>query len=82
MSSVASPDHNAAAHGPDRPLLLQVLSNCGLPSGKICSKLGAGRAAKNVSWKCVRSAAAVGLPYASTSTIVWPWPIVGTASTP
>src|SRR6516225_3121513 len=65
MSSVASPDHNAAAHGPDRPLLLQVLSNCGLPSGKICSKLGAGRAAKNVSWKCVRSAAAVGLPYAS-----------------
>src|SRR5262249_26986925 len=82
MSSVASPDHKAAAHGPDRPLLLQVLLNCGLPCGKICSKLGAGKLGKNVSWKCRRSAAAVGLPYASTSTIVWPWPIDGTASTP
>src|SRR5215467_5164842 len=62
MSSVASPDQFAAAHGPDRPLLLQVLWNCGFPCGKSCWKSGAGRPGKNVSWKCRKSAAAVGLP--------------------
>src|SRR5260370_42363660 len=82
MSSVASLDREAAAQGPDRPLLLQVLLNCGLPGGKICSKLGADRAGKNVSWKWRRSAVAVGLPYASTSTIVWPWPKLGTVRPP
>src|SRR5262249_28314053 len=60
MSSVASPDHNAAAHGPDKPLLWQVLWNCGLPCGKICSKLGAGRGGKEGGGEGVRRAAAGG----------------------
>src|SRR5487761_1659467 len=74
MSSVASPDQLAAEQEPDRPLPWQVLWYCGFPSGKICWKSGAGRLGKNDSWKGPRSAAAVGLPYESTSTIVWPCP--------
>ena len=54
MSSVASPDQPAAAHGPDFPFagLVHVLWYCGLPCGKTCSKLGSGSAGKNVSWNC------------------------------
>ena len=73
MSRLASPDHPAAAHGPESPLeLLQVLWYCGLPCGNTWSKFGSGRFGKNVLWKCRRSDAPVGVPYASTSTIVWP----------
>ena len=71
MSRVASPDQPAAAHGPDLPFeLVHVLLYCGFPCGKTCWKLGFGRLEKNLSWKYCRSAAAVGLPYESTSTIV------------
>jgi hypothetical protein len=37
-------------------------------------KFGLDRFGKKVSWNFCRSAAPVGVPYESTSTIVWPWP--------
>ena len=77
MSSVASPDQPAAAPGPDWPFAFGLPLSCGFPSGRPARSSAAGSVGMKVSWNDWRSSAAVGLPYESTSTIVWPSPCSG-----